>query len=203
MFTSLSEPQTLFFGKKMFCLERRVLVSPSHACYISGLPQTFFNDIPFCKMCVLVKKWFVGEYLSIFINVPTYRTVLRNVRYCVPTYCMEWRESLPLHSTRSYYLCQGSMNNMHNINLSAIIYYLRYIAYWLATDCLLIELDAHIFNHNGYGPGPKEHGAAGRDLGDPAPWALGLGLGPMSITAEHVYTRCLQYAINRQSIGNM
>ena len=31
--------------------------------------------------------------------------------------------------------------------------YLLYIAYRLPIDCLLIALDAHMFSHDGYGPG--------------------------------------------------
>ena len=40
----------------------------------------------------------------------------------------------------------------------------------------------------------------GRDLGDPAPWVLGVGPGPISIMAEHVYINCNQQARNMQHI---
>ena len=59
-------------------------------------------------------------------------------------------------------------------------------AYILSIDCLLIALDAHMFSHNGYGPGTKGQGAVGQDLGDPTPWALDLGPGPISIMAAHM-----------------
>jgi len=47
-------------------------------------------------------------------------------------------------------------------------------AYILPTDCILIALDAHMFSHNGYGPGTKNQG-----LG-PGPWVLWARARPMS-----------------------
>ena len=61
-----------------------------------------------------------------------------------------------------------------------------YHHYILPIDCLLIALDAHMFSHDGYGPGTKAQGAAAPGPGPAAPWALVLGPGPISIMAEHV-----------------
>ena len=53
----------------------------------------------------------------------------------------------------------------------------------MPNDCQLIGLDAHMFSHDGYGPGTT---------------LQGLGPGPMSIMAEHYALR----AISMRSIGN-
>ena len=47
------------------------------------------------------------------------------------------------------------------------VYYLLYVS--------------HMFSHNGYGPGT--------DGGPAAPWALGLGPGPISIMAQRIYIK--------------
>ena len=68
----------------------------------------------------------------------------------------------------------------------------------LPIDCLLVALDAHIFSHNGYGPGTKDQGpeAAGPGPGGPqllsprVPYPLWLNI-------------CASRAINRQSISNI
>ena len=58
----------------------------------------------------------------------------------------------------------------------------------MPTDCLLIALDAHMFSHNGYGPGTRTQGpkAAGPGPGDLSFWALCPVPGPVSIMAEHM-----------------
>ena len=61
------------------------------------------------------------------------------------------------------------------IYILTIIYYLSYIAYWLPMDCLLIALDAHMFSHNGYGPGTKDQGPKATGPGPGGPQLLGLG----------------------------
>ena len=62
--------------------------------------------------------------------------------------------------------------------------YLLYIAYRLLIDCLFIALDAHMFSHNGYGPGTRSQGpkAAGPGpggrqlLGVPGPYQSWLNI---------------------------
>ena len=46
-----------------------------------------------------------------------------------------------------------------------------YVCHRLLIDCLLISLDAHMFSHDGYGPGIKDQG---------------LGPEPISTMAEHM-----------------
>ena len=53
-------------------------------------------------------------------------------------------------------------------------------------DCLLIALDAHMFSHNGYGPGTKAQGPRSWVPQAPAHSSLGLGPGPISIMVEHM-----------------
>ncbi len=67
--------------------------------------------------------------------------------------------------------------------------------------CLLIALDAHMFSHNGSGPGIKAQGP--RSCGPPgpgpaAPWALVIGPGPISVMGTYGCTYVHQW----QSIGN-
>ena len=63
-----------------------------------------------------------------------------------------------------------------------IKYYLLYTAYCISpVGCPWIGLDAHMFRHNGYGPGTKAkaQGAAVPGSGGPAaPWASALDPGP-------------------------
>ena len=75
----------------------------------------------------------------------------------------------------------------------------------IAIDCLLVALDAHMFSHNGYGPGTKdqcpkaaEPGPAGSQL-----WALGPGPGLVFIMGEHIRIKGNQQTINRQSSGHI
>ena len=84
-----------FFGERnVYFVKRDVLGSPNHVCYVSGLPQTFlfFLDMPFSekvRFCVFLQYLLnICQYLSMYgtAYVPTYYTVLRTVRYCVPTY---------------------------------------------------------------------------------------------------------------------
>ena len=71
--------------------------------------------------------------------------------------------------------------------------------YILASDCLLVALDAHMFSHDGCGPGTKDQGLGARSF-----WALGLGPGPISIGTEHICIKGNHQAINRQHItGNL
>ena len=56
-------------------------------------------------------------------------------------------------------------------------------AYTLLIDCLLIALDAHMFSHNGNGPGTWAQGP--RSVLDIL-GSLGPGPGPISIMAEHM-----------------
>ena len=66
--------------------------------------------------------------------------------------------------------------------------YLFSMDYWFFVDCLLIAPDAHMFSHNGYGPGTKDQGtkAAGPGPGARSFWARGLGPGPIPIMPEHM-----------------
>ena len=77
MLTSRSELQALFFGGDASFLKRRVLFSPSHVCYVSGLPQALFlceKRHAFLKKCVfLLNAYIFCQYLSMYL--PT-------VRYC-------------------------------------------------------------------------------------------------------------------------
>ena len=60
--------------------------------------------------------------------------------------------------------------------------------YILIIDCLLIALDAHMFSHNGYGPGTRAQGPKAAVPQVPAQQLLDLGPGPgpISIMAEHM-----------------
>ena len=89
MFTSRSKQQPLYFWKtKLPFWKRRV--SPNHVCYVSGLPQATFCCKATClfetPVCFSCRTNIFGKYFAILINVPTYRTVLRIVRYCIPTH---------------------------------------------------------------------------------------------------------------------
>ena len=53
-------------------------------------------------------------------------------------------------------------------------------------ELLLIALDAHMFSHDGYGPGTRAQKLLGRDLGDRSFWALGPDPGLISMMAEHM-----------------
>ena len=69
-----------------------------------------------------------------------------------------------------------------------IVFYLLYTAYQLLIDCLLVNLDAHIFNHEEYRAGTQ---AQLRKLRAPGPgpyslWALVPGPGPIAIMVEHM-----------------
>ena len=60
--------------------------------------------------------------------------------------------------------------------------------YILPIDCLLIARDAHMFSHNGYGPGTRAQGPKAAVPQVPAQQLLGPGFGPgpISIMAEHM-----------------
>ena len=71
MFASRSEPQAFFVvEKRRAFFEQAVLGSPSHVCYVSGLPQAsfcysvdvhFWNNM-FCHFCNSLSRF--GQYLS-------------------------------------------------------------------------------------------------------------------------------------------
>ena len=78
--------------------------------------------------------------------------------------------------------------------IANITYRMYDIANTLLIDCLLIALDAHMFRHNGHGPGTKDTRARGRT-------SLGLGPRPISIMAEHLCIKGNQY--RQYIIGKM
>ena len=75
--------------------------------------------------------------------------------------------------------------------------YLLYIAYWLHVDCLLMALDAHMFGHNGYGPGARTQGSKAAGPGPGGPQLLGPGPG----SRAHIHLG-RTYVHQGQSIGN-
>ena len=98
---------------------------------------------------------------------------------------------------------QVASKSISNKRSAIGIYYILYIPYYiLPIDCLFIDLDAQMFSHNEYGPGTKDQGprSCGGELGDPAPWALGPGPGPISVMAACMGIQGNQYANNRRYI---
>ena len=78
------------------------------------------------------------------------------------------------------------------------MYYSSYITYHiLPIDCLLIALDAHMFSHNGYGPGTRAQGPKAAGPGPGRPQLLGPGPG----SRAQIHYGCT-YMHQGQSIGN-
>ena len=77
-------------------------------------------------------------------------------------------------------------------------------AFWLPVDCLLIALDAHMFSHNGYGPGTKAQGPRSWVPQVPAHCSLAIGHWSRAhIHPEHMCIKGKLQAIDRQTIGNI
>ena len=84
MFATFQACRKLFFYDAPFS-KSLVLGSPSHVCYVSGLPQALSflkNDMPFSRKVCFCQKL---NFLITFSNICPYLSMyLPTVRYCVP-----------------------------------------------------------------------------------------------------------------------
>ena len=120
--------------------------SPNHVCYVSGLPRVFcFCKKTTCfllKTCVLLSETdFGGPYLMIFVNVPVYRTVLRTVRYGVPTYPYRTSKfnSIARQKQATKYSKSNTSSISENISLCLFIHiYSIWYGGWIRTDLTLL-----------------------------------------------------------------
>ena len=71
-------PQALVFSNDMPFLKRRVLGSPSHACYVSGLPQAFLIWRKDMPFCF---KACFCQKLALLVNICQYLSIFINVPY--------------------------------------------------------------------------------------------------------------------------
>ena len=118
MFTSRSEPQALFVFVfvKAHLFWKGMLWSPQamFATFQACRMHFCFNYMPFWKKCVFVENchsWLI--FLSIFINVPTYRTYLP---YGTAYWHHIWKQ---IH-----------------VHIYIYIYYPNRFIWWVLADCL-------------------------------------------------------------------
>jgi len=102
----------LFSKKDVPFLKRRILGSPSHVCYVSGLPQAFFlfllNDMLFFfKVCFGQKLTFRVNILSIFVNIYQCTCLPYGTAYCtvLRTYLPVPYDTVPYLPSRTVRYC--------------------------------------------------------------------------------------------------
>ena len=133
-------------------LKRRVLGSPSHVCYISGLPQSFFSKIRhalFEKGMFVTKNWHFWSILvkicPIFVNI-CQCTYLPTIRYCVRIDHIDSRIDVNVPGHVVYTWCRPECTWAFGIHIYICIYiYIYMYMYIYIYTCIYTHQHMYVY----------------------------------------------------------